>query len=86
MIKYLIKESEMISDRDTSEIVLLEDPYDGLTFKFGVVKFVEKDDDVILEFSYDITELPDDVKVTDKSHLDNEIYGVLTNIIEEKYK
>jgi hypothetical protein len=45
-------------DKTAVHIKFLEGPYKGTIFKYGKVKFEEKDDQVYLLFAYDVIESP----------------------------
>lgn len=70
-------------DTNSVHIKLLNDPYDGVVFKFGKVEVEEKDDQAYLHFEFDVIESYQikPKKLEKDENFKNFIGGMLVEII-----
>ena len=68
-------------DGQSVHIKFLEGPYKGTIFKYGKVKFQEKDEQVYLLFAYDVLESP--VKKPSKLEKDGDFKNYIGDLLVE---
>ena len=79
---YEYDETISYESNTTVPIRILKGKYEGLVYQYGTIKFLEEEDNVRCNFTYDILENPNNIK--ENQNLVNQLGEILVEVLNDE--
>ena len=79
---YEYDETVSVERRETVPIRITDGEYEGVTYQYGTIKFIEEGDNVRCNFTYNIIENPNDIK--EDQDFVNQLGEILVEVLNDE--